>query len=300
MIEPEHLQLSIRHQCELLGLNRSTFYYRPAGEGPFPVVIDIHGGPESAYHNGWVTSYGNWGQVAAARGYFVFMPNYRASSGRGVEFQKADHKDLAAAEFDDVIDGIDLESLVKKRTSAVMQTYQIERIEKLEEEKAAIAGDIKEVYAEAYVPILQGAPMAENLSMELGYRYSDYSTSGGADTIRGNGGPDILLGGFLGEVRGLGDGRVGVLLEGGLHPDVLLRRHIVRGDEHVLDFLGHLVEVDVALVRDAAHQVFGVPAPLLGQGWGRHRQEADQAGEGRAAPREQGAATSRRRPPGKR
>ncbi|MDT8281943.1 MAG: valine--tRNA ligase [Gammaproteobacteria bacterium] len=31
----------------------------------------------------------------------------------------------------DVIDGIDLESLVKKRTSAVMQTYQIERIEKL-------------------------------------------------------------------------------------------------------------------------------------------------------------------------
>ena len=31
----------------------------------------------------------------------------------------------------DVIDGIDLESLVKKRTSAVMQTHQIERIEKL-------------------------------------------------------------------------------------------------------------------------------------------------------------------------
>jgi len=31
----------------------------------------------------------------------------------------------------DVIDGIDLESLVKKRTSAVMQTHQVERIEKL-------------------------------------------------------------------------------------------------------------------------------------------------------------------------
>jgi len=32
MIEPEHPQLSIRRQCELVGLNRSTFYYRPAGE----------------------------------------------------------------------------------------------------------------------------------------------------------------------------------------------------------------------------------------------------------------------------
>ena len=45
---------------------------------------------------------------------------------------------------------------------------------------------------------------------------------------------------------------------------MLLRCDIVRGDEHVLDFLRHLVEVDVALVGDAAHQVLGIPAPLLG------------------------------------
>ena len=32
MIEPEHPHLSIRRQCELVGLNRSTLYYRPAGE----------------------------------------------------------------------------------------------------------------------------------------------------------------------------------------------------------------------------------------------------------------------------
>jgi putative transposase len=32
MIEPGHPHLSIRRQCELVGLNRSTFYYRPAGE----------------------------------------------------------------------------------------------------------------------------------------------------------------------------------------------------------------------------------------------------------------------------
>jgi putative transposase len=32
MIERGHPELSIRRQCDLLGLNRSTFYYEPAGE----------------------------------------------------------------------------------------------------------------------------------------------------------------------------------------------------------------------------------------------------------------------------
>jgi len=32
LIESRHPQLSIRRQCELLGLNRSSFYYEPATE----------------------------------------------------------------------------------------------------------------------------------------------------------------------------------------------------------------------------------------------------------------------------
>jgi putative transposase len=32
MIEPEHPQLSIVRQCELVSISRSGFYYRPAGE----------------------------------------------------------------------------------------------------------------------------------------------------------------------------------------------------------------------------------------------------------------------------
>lgn len=35
MIEPTHPDLSIRRQCELIGLNRSTFYTEPAGESAF-------------------------------------------------------------------------------------------------------------------------------------------------------------------------------------------------------------------------------------------------------------------------
>ena len=32
LVNPEHDQLSVRRQCELLGLNRSSYYYEPYGE----------------------------------------------------------------------------------------------------------------------------------------------------------------------------------------------------------------------------------------------------------------------------
>jgi len=73
----------------------------------YPLITYIHGGPESAVQNGWETGYGSWGQFAAAEDFFVFMPNYRASSGRGVEFTMMGFGDLAGKEFEDVIDGID-------------------------------------------------------------------------------------------------------------------------------------------------------------------------------------------------
>ncbi|AFH48321.1 Dipeptidyl aminopeptidase/acylaminoacyl-peptidase [Ignavibacterium album JCM 16511] len=73
----------------------------------YPLITYIHGGPEAAVQNGWETGYGSWGQFAAAKDFFVFMPNYRASSGRGVEFTMMGFGDLAGKEFEDVIDGID-------------------------------------------------------------------------------------------------------------------------------------------------------------------------------------------------
>jgi dipeptidyl aminopeptidase/acylaminoacyl peptidase len=73
----------------------------------YPLIVYAHGGPESCVKNGWSTNYNMWGQVAAAKDYFVFMPNYRASSGRGDEFSKMDFGDLADEEFNDVIDGVD-------------------------------------------------------------------------------------------------------------------------------------------------------------------------------------------------
>jgi len=77
----------------------------------YPLIVQPHGGPESNYSNGWNTSYSRWSQLLANEGYFVFAPNYRASTGRGVAFAKADHHDLGGAEFQDVIDGV--KALVK-------------------------------------------------------------------------------------------------------------------------------------------------------------------------------------------
>ena len=73
----------------------------------YPLIVYIHGGPEACEKNGWVTSYGQWGQIAASRGYFVLMPNYRGSSGRGVAFSKMDQGDMGGKDFNDVLDGMD-------------------------------------------------------------------------------------------------------------------------------------------------------------------------------------------------
>lgn len=71
-----------------------------------PLVIVVHGGPEAHHSNGWLTSYGNWGQMLAARGCYVWFPNYRASTGYGVAFTKLDHGDPMGREFEDHLDAI--------------------------------------------------------------------------------------------------------------------------------------------------------------------------------------------------
>lgn len=43
---------------------------------------------------------------------------------------------------------------------------------------------VTEFFTEANIPLLQGAAGAENLTLDVAYRYSDYSTSGGASTYR--------------------------------------------------------------------------------------------------------------------
>jgi dipeptidyl aminopeptidase/acylaminoacyl peptidase len=66
----------------------SAYVYRPRTPGPYPVVIDIHGGPESQARAEWdpFTQY-----LVNELGYAVITPNVRGSSGYGKTFLKLDN-----------------------------------------------------------------------------------------------------------------------------------------------------------------------------------------------------------------
>ena len=73
----------------------------------YPLIVYVHGGPEAHYSQRWVTGYSTPGQVMAGKEYAIFYPNYRASTGYGVEFAAVGYEDPAGKEFDDVADGIE-------------------------------------------------------------------------------------------------------------------------------------------------------------------------------------------------
>ncbi|HEY2552458.1 MAG TPA: S9 family peptidase [Streptosporangiaceae bacterium] len=78
----------------------------PAGTGPFPLVLHVHGGPIGAYQRNW-----SMGDAAVpllvSRGYAVLLPNPRGSSGRGQEFAAAVVGDMGGADTYDYLSGID-------------------------------------------------------------------------------------------------------------------------------------------------------------------------------------------------
>jgi dipeptidyl aminopeptidase/acylaminoacyl peptidase len=72
---------------------------RPAGEGPHPVLLMIHGGPFSQY--GWRLF--DEAQVYAGGGYAVVMGNPRGSSGYGEAHGRAVMGDVGARSADDLL-----------------------------------------------------------------------------------------------------------------------------------------------------------------------------------------------------
>jgi len=60
--------------------------YRPEGDSPAPVLIEIHGGPEAQRRPMWIPLV----QYLAARGFAVVQPNVRGSTGYGKRFEHLD------------------------------------------------------------------------------------------------------------------------------------------------------------------------------------------------------------------
>jgi dipeptidyl aminopeptidase/acylaminoacyl peptidase len=78
----------------------------PAGTGPFPLVVNIHGGPIWAYQRSW-TMHDYAVPLLVSRGYAVLLPNPRGSAGRGQEFAAAVLGDMGGADTYDYLSGID-------------------------------------------------------------------------------------------------------------------------------------------------------------------------------------------------
>jgi dipeptidyl aminopeptidase/acylaminoacyl peptidase len=73
------------------------------GHSKLPLIALIHGGPTGA----WPDSIQTWGQMLAARGYAIFYPNVRGSTGYGEKFTEMNRADWGGADFKDVMAGVD-------------------------------------------------------------------------------------------------------------------------------------------------------------------------------------------------
>ena len=76
----------------------------PVGAAPFPLLVFVHGGPVAAYQDEWI---GVGDALLLSRGYALFAPNPRGSSGRGRAFAEAVVGDMGGADAADVLTGID-------------------------------------------------------------------------------------------------------------------------------------------------------------------------------------------------
>ncbi|TMN71019.1 S9 family peptidase [Pseudoalteromonas sp. S1727] len=98
----ETISLKARDGVEIDGVLVYPLDYKKGTR--YPLIMSVHGGPESHDKDGWVTNYSRPGQMGAARGYAVFYPNYRGSTGKGVDYSKLGQNDYAGKEFDDLVD----------------------------------------------------------------------------------------------------------------------------------------------------------------------------------------------------
>lgn len=79
--------------------------YKPGTR--YPVVVHLHGGPESSDRFGWGSIFFYYQPAWAARGYAIFRPNYRGSSGYGNKFYREPIGGYFKNSHQDVLAGVD-------------------------------------------------------------------------------------------------------------------------------------------------------------------------------------------------
>jgi dipeptidyl aminopeptidase/acylaminoacyl peptidase len=90
------------------GLEIQGWLLRPHGNGPYPLIMNIHGGPVWQWHPLCLgrTRYAPFCMLLN-RGYAVFLPNPRGSSGRGQEYAGRVLGEMGGADTHDYLTGLD-------------------------------------------------------------------------------------------------------------------------------------------------------------------------------------------------
>lgn len=76
-----------------------AWLYKPAGDGPHPVVLSIHGGPEAQERPSY--NYAGLYQYLVANGIAVLAPNVRGSNGYGRTYQRLILRDWGGGDLGD-------------------------------------------------------------------------------------------------------------------------------------------------------------------------------------------------------
>jgi dipeptidyl aminopeptidase/acylaminoacyl peptidase len=86
------------------GLEIDGYLLAPAGDGPHPLILQVHGGPVWSYAEWFPRPSFAW---LVSRGYAILMPNPRGSTGRGRAFLEEVIGDMGGADALDDIAGVD-------------------------------------------------------------------------------------------------------------------------------------------------------------------------------------------------
>lgn len=103
-IDPTRMQpMQLLHYPSFDGLSIPAYLTLPGRPAsPVPTIVLIHGGPQARDHWGWHQDV----QLYAERGYAVFQPQFRGSSGFGQRFQEAGYGQWGQAMQADITVGV--------------------------------------------------------------------------------------------------------------------------------------------------------------------------------------------------
>ena len=99
---PQIVSLPTRDGVTLYGA-----IYKPEGDGPFPTIVSVYGGPHAQrVTNNWFPTINMRAQYLVQQGFLVFVLDNRGSARRGLAFESPLRHNMGDIEVQDQVDGV--------------------------------------------------------------------------------------------------------------------------------------------------------------------------------------------------